>query len=219
MAIGLSRIMGYRLPVNFRMPYVSLSIQEFWRRWHITLSNWLRDYLYIPLGGSRKGEVRTYVNNLLTMLIGGLWHGASWNFVFWGGLHGVALAINRAWNRPLLGGGKAGKFLGWLMTFVFVTLCWLPFRAKDFPTTWVYLKGMFGAGEGGAQWLYAPSLILLAVLAVWHVAFYFSRPWLKGKLVFQRLGSFVSIATMMALLFAVVMYAQVNQAPFIYFQF
>ena len=97
MAIGSARMMGFRFMENFQMPYSSVTITEFWRRWHISLSTWLRDYLYIPLGGNRKGTPRMYINIMLTMLIGGLWHGASWNFVFWGGLHGVSLAIHKAW--------------------------------------------------------------------------------------------------------------------------
>src|SRR5205814_1229922 len=95
MAIGIALLLGYRLGINFNQPYQSASITEFWRRWHISLSSWLRDYLYIPLGGNRKGKLRTYVNLLVTMLLGGLWHGASWNFIFWGFLHGAALAIEK----------------------------------------------------------------------------------------------------------------------------
>ena len=98
MAIGAARMMGFRFMENFQMPYSAVTITEFWRRWHISLSTWFRDYLYIPLGGNRKGETRTYINLILTMLLCGLWHGASWNFVLWGGIHGTALAIHRAWQ-------------------------------------------------------------------------------------------------------------------------
>ena len=97
MAIGTARMMGFRFMENFQMPYSAVTITEFWRRWHISLSTWLRDYLYIPLGGTRSGAARLYVNIMITMLLGGLWHGASWNFVFWGGLHGLSLAVHKAW--------------------------------------------------------------------------------------------------------------------------
>src|SRR6516225_9264244 len=105
MAIGLALMFGIRLPVNFRSPYQATSIIDFWRRWHITLSRFLRDYLYIPLGGNRHGEFRRYVNLLTTMLLGGLWHGANWTFVIWGAIHGAGLAINHAW-RAFTGGAK-----------------------------------------------------------------------------------------------------------------
>ncbi len=131
-AIGIANLLGYQFPQNFNQPYRALSVQDFWRRWHITLSNWLRDYLYIPLGGSRDGTWFTYRNILITMLLGGLWHGASWNFVIWGGLHGVALVVER-----LLGiTGEPGhhsrirKALWWFITLHFVCLTWVFFRAS-----------------------------------------------------------------------------------------
>jgi alginate O-acetyltransferase complex protein AlgI len=219
MAIGLARILGYRLPLNFRMPYTSLSIQEFWRRWHITLSNWLRDYLYISLGGNRKGRARTYANLILTMLVGGLWHGASWNFVFWGGLHGLALAFNRVWSRPWLGGTRLGRVVAWAVTFLFVSLAWIPFRAGNFTTAWTILKGLIGLGEGQASWPYAPALVLLALLTAWHLAFAFSPGWLKGRLGFRKPLGWLASAVIVAEIAAIVLYAPVGQAPFIYFQF
>ena len=132
LAIGIGRLMGYRLPQNFNNPYFSLNIQDFWRRWHITLSFWLRDYVYIPLGGSRHGN--TYVNLMATMLIGGFWHGSSWTFVLWGGILGLGLAIHRFWSRhmQLALSSKLWKFLCWLATFHFITLLWILFRAEDF---------------------------------------------------------------------------------------
>jgi alginate O-acetyltransferase complex protein AlgI len=201
------------------MPYTSLSIQEFWRRWHITLSNWLRDYLYISLGGNRKGRARTYANLILTMLVGGLWHGASWNFVFWGGLHGVALALNRVWSKPWLGGGRVGRIAAWVVTFLFVSLAWIPFRAADFPTAWTILKGLVGLGGGQASWPYAPALVLLALLAAWHLAFALSPSWLKGRLGFRKPLGWLAAAVIVAEIAAIVLYAPVGQAPFIYFQF
>ncbi|MCX7605970.1 MAG: MBOAT family protein [Bacteroidia bacterium] len=140
-AIGLGRMMGFDLGVNFAKPYLSTSITEFWRRWHISLSTWLRDYLYIPLGGNRRGAFRTYINLLLTMLIGGLWHGASWRFVVWGGAHGVALAVHRA----LFGREEGAKpwwrrWMGWFLTFHLVLILWVFFRAADFSTAVAVLQ-------------------------------------------------------------------------------
>ena len=120
MAIGSALFFNILLPVNFNSPYKSGTIREFWRRWHITLSRWLRDYLYIPLGGNRKGWIRTYINLLITFLLAGLWHGASWSFVLWGGLHGMALVLHRIWNRS---GLKMPGVTGWLITFLFVLAC------------------------------------------------------------------------------------------------
>ncbi|MEP7318139.1 MAG: MBOAT family O-acyltransferase [Panacibacter sp.] len=137
-AIGIGKWLGFTIPPNFASPYQSKNITEFWRRWHISLSSWLRDYLYIPLGGNRKGTVRTYINLMLTMLLGGLWHGASWNFILWGAMHGVALAIHKVYKE------KTGKLLHdyekstWvnilsvLITFHFVCFCWIFFKADSF---------------------------------------------------------------------------------------
>lgn len=130
MAIGLALMCNIRLPVNFDSPYKSVSIADFWRRWHITLSRFLKDYVYIPLGGSRAGEQRRYVNLLLTMLIGGLWHGAGWTFVFWGGLHGLFLVIHRLWKN--ISGIRLPKILAQSVTFVCVVAAWVFFRAETF---------------------------------------------------------------------------------------
>ena len=134
MAIGLALIMGFRLAQNFNFPYKSQNLTEFWRRWHISLSSWLRDYVYIPLGGNRHGTFRTYLNNFLTMLIGGLWHGAGWKFIFWGAMHGAGLAVHKA-SRPWL--GRLGdswpvKAISWLITITVVMLLWVFFRADTF---------------------------------------------------------------------------------------
>jgi alginate O-acetyltransferase complex protein AlgI len=141
MAIGLALMFGFRLPFNFDAPYRAASIREFWRRWHMTLSRFLRDYLYIPLGGNRQGGVRQAINVVITMLLGGLWHGASWTFVAWGGLHGVALAANGAWAR-------SGRHLpwpaGWMLAMLFVLAGWVLFRAADFGTAWHILGAMAG---------------------------------------------------------------------------
>jgi D-alanyl-lipoteichoic acid acyltransferase DltB (MBOAT superfamily) len=151
MAVGLSLLFGVRLPANFHSPYKAVNIIEFWRRWHMTLSRFLRDYLYIPLGGNRKGVARRYVNLLITMLLGGLWHGAGWTFVIWGVLHGVYLMANHAWRglRRRLGHdlGRStplGRALGCLATFIAVVAGWVVFRSDSMHTAFVMLRGMSG---------------------------------------------------------------------------
>jgi D-alanyl-lipoteichoic acid acyltransferase DltB (MBOAT superfamily) len=147
-AIGCALLLGFRFPQNFDAPYIARSMQDFWRRWHMTLSRWLRDYLYIPLGGNRKGVGRTYVNLLLTMLLGGLWHGADWQFLVWGGIHGVALAGERwvglRW-KPLGLPAAAVATLQWLYTFTVVCLAWVFFRAPDFGMAMDTLGQLFTA--------------------------------------------------------------------------
>ncbi|NMJ40196.1 MBOAT family protein [Roseomonas sp. JC162] len=141
MAIGLALMFGLRLPMNFDAPYRAASIREFWRRWHMTLSRFLRDYLYVPLGGNRSGAARQAVNVIVTMLLGGLWHGAAWTFVVWGGMHGIALAINGAWNRA---GLRMPWVVGWALTMLFVIVGWVLFRAPDFATAARVLEAMAG---------------------------------------------------------------------------
>ncbi|MFA6280824.1 MAG: MBOAT family protein [Bdellovibrionales bacterium] len=147
MAIGLSLFFGIKLPVNFNSPYKATSIIDFWRRWHISLSTFLRDYLYIPLGGNRYGAVRRYINLFITMLLGGLWHGAGWTFILWGGFHGLLLAINHAWQKVAKRDGRrhvVAKGLSWLVTFVCVCLAWVLFRAETLSQAIVVYKGMLG---------------------------------------------------------------------------
>jgi len=128
MAIGLALLFNIKLPLNFNSPYKACNIQDFWRRWHITLSRFLKDYVYIPLGGNRKGKFRTYTNLLATFIIGGVWHGAGWTFIFWGFLHGIALVIYRIWNSW---GFKLWNWLAWLITFNFINIAWVFFRAES----------------------------------------------------------------------------------------
>ena len=146
MAIGLSKLFNIDIPVNFNSPYRASSMIEFWRRWHMTLSAFLRDYLYFPLGGNRGGVQRRYVNLLLTMLLGGLWHGASWTLVVWGGLHGLFLIANHGWRHVTGSRGQAGGIAGWLgnaLTLVCVIVAWVFFRADTFASAWVMLDAMF----------------------------------------------------------------------------
>jgi D-alanyl-lipoteichoic acid acyltransferase DltB (MBOAT superfamily) len=164
MAIGLSRIFGIVLPLNFNSPYKALNIVDFWRRWHMTLSRFLRDYLYVPLGGNRKGRARRYFNLMATMLLGGLWHGASWNFVLWGGLHGLYLVLNHAWQalRERLFPGRRSaawsRFLAWLITFVAVVAAWVPFRATTSEGMQIMLSGMAGLNGMSLPAALAPQL-------------------------------------------------------------
>ncbi len=152
MAIGLARMFGLRFPVNFNSPYKATSIIDFWRRWHITLSRFLRDYLYFPLGGNRHGESRRMVNLMVVMLLGGLWHGANWTFAVWGGLHGIYLMINHGWRMlvertgwRMPGPAFPYRALGWLVTFVAVMLAWVFFRAASFEAALNIFKGMVAA--------------------------------------------------------------------------
>jgi len=141
MAVGAALLFNIRLPVNFNSPYKAVSIQDFWRRWHMTLSRWLRDYVYIPLGGSRCTPPRIYANLVLTFLLGGLWHGAGWTFVIWGAMHGVAAAVHRFWNQL---GYEMSALWGWLTTFMFVNVTWVFFRANTVDDAMRVLKGMVG---------------------------------------------------------------------------
>ena len=172
MAIGISRLFGVRLPANFDSPYKAANIAEFWRRWHMTLSRFLRDYLYVPLGGSRRGRARTYVNLLVTMLLGGLWHGAGWTFVIWGALHGIFLAVHRAFSGTraalwLDARGAAGHWIGVLATFLCVVVAWVFFRAESIHVAVAMLRGM--AGRNGIAAASIPHLLLLGTIAaaVW----------------------------------------------------
>ena len=140
MAIGAALLFNIKLPINFFSPYKATNIQDFWRRWHITLSHFLREYVYIPLGGNRKSEIRTYTNLFATFVIGGIWHGAGWTFVFWGMLHGGALVIHRAWKKL---GFRMYTVLAWFITFNFINIAWVFFRANDFASALKVLNGMF----------------------------------------------------------------------------
>ncbi|MBV9277450.1 MAG: MBOAT family protein [Candidatus Eremiobacteraeota bacterium] len=164
-AIGCARLLGFEFPANFRMPYLATSITEFWHRWNISLSTWLRDYLYIPLGGNRRGSFATYRNLMITMLLGGLWHGANWTFVAWGAYHGVLLAIERALGVERLAARK--NFPAWALsvslTFVLVTFGWVLFRAPDFEVALQVVRAMVAGGAG--TWLIPPAQVLLVAVA------------------------------------------------------
>jgi len=172
MAIGLALLFGIRLPVNFRSPYRATSIIAFWRRWHITLSRFLRDYLYIPLGGNRQGSLRRYQNLLATMLLGGLWHGAGWNFLIWGGLHGSYLIVNHIWRvaterfgKTALASSALAQGVGWLVTFAAVVLAWVFFRAGTFMGAWRMLQALSGREADSAAYV-SPGILRVMDLPV-----------------------------------------------------
>jgi alginate O-acetyltransferase complex protein AlgI len=171
-AIGVSKIIGFDLPENFNMPFLATSITDFWRRWHITLSSWLRDYLYIPLGGNRRGKYRTYLNLIITMLLGGLWHGANWTYVVFGMLHGAALAVHKLWTEmrhPRAVPSSAGKLTGWFATYVFFCLTLVIFRSPNFSIASDVLRKVFWLDRGGIEWIYTPLLMLIPVIVLGHV--------------------------------------------------
>jgi D-alanyl-lipoteichoic acid acyltransferase DltB (MBOAT superfamily) len=223
MAIGCARILGFHFPENFMMPYASRNITEFWRRWHITLSSWLRDYLYIPLGGNRKGVVRTYINILLTMLLGGLWHGARWNFVIWGGLLGLGLVVHKLWmSSPLAGRFAARRFLApfantfsHLLTLTLVCGCWIFFRAQTFTAAAQILKGILTLKHGDHM---LTSQIFMAVGGVTLIHLVVAKDSLLHDTLPQGpMAKRVAVYT--GLLILLVFFAVTDGAPFIYFQF
>lgn len=171
MAIGLGRLFGFELPRNFNFPYVSKSVTEFWRRWHITLSNWFRDYLYIPLGGNRVGRLRNAANLWIVFLLCGLWHGAAWAFVFWGALHGLFLVIERAFLGRWL--ARAPSVVAHAYLLLMVSLAWVPFRTEDVGGAMVYYGYLFGVSDAQAVRLGVDTLVspgMLAILAIGAVA-------------------------------------------------
>jgi D-alanyl-lipoteichoic acid acyltransferase DltB (MBOAT superfamily) len=218
-AIGCALLLGFRFPQNFDAPYRALSIQEFWRRWHISLSSWLRDYLYIPLGGNRRGRLRTYRNLALTMVLGGLWHGASWTFVVWGAVHGIALiterAISRRW-RPLGLPADLVLVLRWAVTFHVVCVAWVFFRADSIGRA----LDLFGQLVSGGQ--PAPLVTLVLVMAVTaSIAAQFVPRELVTRLrtEFTNANPLSQIAAMAIALTVIDAFGPEGVAPFIYFQF
>jgi alginate O-acetyltransferase complex protein AlgI len=171
MAIGLGLMLGFHFPINFNSPYKSASITEFWRRWHISLSAWLRDYLYVPLGGNRKGTVRTAINLMVTMLLGGFWHGANWTFLIWGGYQGVWLAAERANGRkPLY--AAAPRIIRILITFAIVVVGWVFFKSQDIEDAGQHLAAMVGLGGEPTQSLVLGRLPIFALCIAALLAFF-----------------------------------------------
>lgn len=226
MAIGIARMFGYRLMRNFNYPYLSASITEFWRRWHISLSSWLRDYLYIPLGGNRGGEAKRSRNLMITMLLGGLWHGASWNFVVWGGLHGSALTVHKEFSKlrqRFLPAGLVPPLLGialaWMVTQFFVYLTWIPFRAADFGDTAEVLRGVFQMRhDTGLTRAAIPYALLIAPIAIDTFVVGLSA----GRRLADRLPAWrhtVAACAMGAVMAFLLFMMPLEVSSFIYFQF
>ncbi|MDJ0590586.1 MAG: MBOAT family O-acyltransferase [Pleurocapsa sp. MO_226.B13] len=222
MAIGIAKTLGFELPENFRMPYISSSITEFWRRWHITLSFWLRDYLYISLGGNRKGAIRTYLNLIITMLLGGLWHGAGWNFVLWGGLHGIALAVHKLWMSATqrwdsLKNVWSYKVLSWTLTFLFVTLSWIPFRCDNFQKTRIFFSNLLPTSTG-IDWINPYIVIIIMIMASWHI-FYIIRSDYLSRFPNPKIQRPDNAFVLGFAVLMIVLFAPMDTSPFIYFQF
>lgn len=223
MAIGIGSIMGFNLGINFDYPYRSLNVTEFWRRWHITLSFWLRDYVYIPLGGNRKGKVRQHINLMVTMLLGGLWHGAAWTFVVWGAGHGIALCVHKI-CKPWLDGIESRpvtRFFSWLLTFSFVAFLWIFFRASTFEAAGQVISGIFTDFE----WAYLPVFIerrltwciMLAIIFGLH--FVPRRIWDKMRDWFINVHWVVKLVIFIVLIQLVLQFASATVQPFLYSQF
>jgi D-alanyl-lipoteichoic acid acyltransferase DltB (MBOAT superfamily) len=223
-AIGVALILGFRLPINFYSPYKAESLKDFWKRWHISLSQWLRDYLYIPLGGNRKGRLRTYINVMITMLLGGLWHGASLKYIIWGGLHGTGLVINKIWDSLFKGRfktGWAGRALSLFVTFQFVNFCWIFFRAPDIGSVNIMLKQIFENFSPGSYLSVLPAYSSAFMLMAAGYAIHFLPEKVKES--YRGLFITIPIAAQLAVVLVVaVLLFQMRSTeviPFIYFRF
>ena len=220
-AIGLAALLGFRLPINFDSPYKAYSITDFWRRWHISLSSWLRDYLYIPLGGNRKGKPRQYLNLATTMILGGLWHGASWNFVFWGALHGFALIFDKAWLSLKIVHTKLMKFFGVIITFHFVCFAWIFFRARTFEDAWQIILRITTAFNANlfTHWFREYRIVGLAII-IGFLAHWQPDSWDKAyKDLFKKMPLPIKSLTIALIIWILYQVRSADLQPFIYFQF
>ena len=220
-AIGIANLLGYRFPQNFDQPYRARTVQEFWRRWHMTLSSWLRDYLYIPLGGNREGELLRYRNIMVTMALGGLWHGASPNFVVWGLMHGAALVVGRVLERSSafagLRGGRLSAVLAWLVTFHFVCVTWVFFRSPSLEAAQAYFAAL---ARNDAGWATTMTPLVAAALAIGAVTQIVPSRWFEGlEAYYDRSALVLKVALPFLLIFLIAVAAPGGVPPFIYFQF
>ena len=223
LAIGIALLLGYRLKENFNNPYFSKNITEFWRKWHISLSNWLKDYIYIPLGGNRKGKLNTYLFLLATMLIGGFWHGADWRFLIWGFAHGLALIIHKIWSKlfPNHKHNVFSNFLGIIITFHFVALCWILFRSNSFMDAFSSInKIIFNIhlNDFNGFWFSRKEFCYVLIIACSIV---FIPPIIKEKffVLLNRLPTLTWIVWIMISLQIIIQFKDDIVQPFIYFQF
>ncbi len=218
-ARGSAQLLGFHFMVNFRQPYLAESLQDFWRRWHISLSTWLRDYLYIPLGGNRLGKVRTYINLMLTMLLGGLWHGANWTFVVWGGIHGAGLAVERLFtgkHQIAPSSSLLGRWGRRIVIFHLVCLAWIFFRIPSFGGAWEQIAAL-------ASWQWNPAyLTALVFLACYVFALFLLDLQLessKGEHVFASYPYSLRVATGIAFCVLITLFGANQESAFIYFRF
>ena len=227
MAIGCARCMGYDLQRNFNLPYLSKNPSEFWKRWHISLSTWLQEYLYIPLGGNRKGKTRTYINLMLTMILGGLWHGASWTFVIWGTLHGLALCVHKAVAKSRRDKKHLPAPVLILINNIFVCLCWIFFRADRFGTALCVLNKIF-IWSGGVQQIYfwlIFAVVIEILYVIWCALMSKKRPEENSRFTLNAYYFRHDLSTVKGLflffleIMAVIGLAYTGGSPFIYFQF
>ncbi|WP_414477981.1 MBOAT family O-acyltransferase [Prevotella sp.] len=227
MAIGIALLLGFRFPMNFNAPYRSVSVTDFWRRWHISLSTWLKQYLYISLGGNRKGKLRTYANLTTTMLLGGLWHGASWNFILWGALHGVALSVHKFFSQNVFRHDKRYTSTGWrqvgaiILTFHFVCFCWIFFRSSDFDTgitmitqvTTNFHPELLWQVVSGYPWVFG-------LMAFGFVSHFLPDRWQQRIVARLSMTNVLVYAAMItAVAYIVIQVKSSEIQPFIYFQF
>jgi len=241
-AIGVASCLGFALPQNFLYPYAAIGFSDFWRRWHITLSAWLRDYLYIPLGGNQKGKIRTYFNLMITMLLGGLWHGANWTFVVWGGLHGFYLWVEKFFKdiatkrmrlvtadalpgishnvvvKPVPAKKTAKTFFLALLTFFLVNVTWVFFRSGTFTKAWQLLKSMFGQVHDGQAMLRTLTIIKVGVIIVCMVIFHWLMRNTKVLDVANKMRWW-KLAIVWTILLLLLIWSQESSSSFIYFQF
>jgi D-alanyl-lipoteichoic acid acyltransferase DltB (MBOAT superfamily) len=223
-AIGISLLLGFELPDNFNAPYTARTLQDFWRRWHMTLSSWLRDYLYIPLGGNRKGEGRTYVNIMVTMLLAGLWHGAGWTFVIWGGLHGAGQCVGRARRAgrkarglPDLPGGALNVARQRAITFAYVTFAWIFFASGSLGAALRVIKQLFVAWGSVGSGVTLTFLLVIAIgIGVQYIP---QRLWQNVEASFSRLNPLLQGVAVGVGLFAISVLAPAGPATFLYFRF
>ncbi len=218
MAVGLALMLNVRIPINFNAPYRATSMIAFWQRWHISLSRFLRDYLYIPLGGNRKGELRRYLNVAVTMLLGGIWHGAGWTFVIWGAIHAAAIVVNHAW-RGMRAKRAVSHWAGWCLTMLVVVQAWVFFRAPDVGYALEMTKAMYGARGWGLSGVIADvqaqKAVLFWLLAGWGILFF--APRTQALAIMRGPRYTVAVYAALLLVLSVLNFSKVSE--FLYFQF